>query len=337
VAGILDILQDSRWQLMKKANVVGVGKGLKRVGGVRTEQSSITVLVREKVALSSLKSSDVIPKEINGIPTDVFEVGELKLLSSIRTEKRRPAQPGVSIGHYKVTAGTLGALVKDVATGQTLLLSNNHVFANISNGKDGRARIGDPVLQPGAYDGGKLDSDVIGTLERFVPLVRDSKEADCQVASLVSGILNDVLNIIYPAYTLKFMKSLKAENTVDCALAKPVSSEMVRKDILEIGQVKGIAEVGEKTKVKKSGRTTGLTRGEVVSTNATVSVRLSDNENGIFADQIVATSISQGGDSGSLVLNEDNAAVGLLFAGSDKATIFNRIQNVLSALRVELL
>jgi hypothetical protein len=337
VAGILDILQDSRWQLMKKANVVGVGKGLKRVGGVRIEQSSITVLVREKVALSSLKSSDVIPKEINGIPTDVFEVGELKLLSSIRTEKRRPAQPGVSIGHYKVTAGTLGALVKDVATGQTLLLSNNHVFANISNGKDGRARIGDPVLQPGAYDGGKLDSDVIGTLERFVPLVRDSKEADCQVASLVSGILNDVLNIIYPAYTLKFMKSLKAENTVDCALAKPVSSEMVKRDILEIGQVNGIAEVGEKTKVKKSGRTTGLTRGEVVSTNATVSVRLSDNENGIFADQIVATSISQGGDSGSLVLNEDNAAVGLLFAGSDKATIFNRIQNVLSALRVELL
>jgi hypothetical protein len=337
VSRILDILADNRWRLMQKANVVGVGKGLKMVKGVRTEQSSITVLVKEKVTLSSLKSSDIIPEEINGIPTDVFEVGELRLLSSIRTEKRRPAQPGVGIGHYKVTAGTFGALVKDIATGQTLILSNNHVLANISNGKDGRARVGDSILQPGSYDGGKPDSDVIGTLERFVPLVRNSKEADCQVASLVAGILNDILSIVYPAYTLKFVKSLKAENTVDCAVAKPVSSDMVRKDILEIGQVNGIAEVGEKTRVKKSGRTTGLTRGEVVATNATVSVKLSDSENGIFMDQIVATSISQGGDSGSLVLDENNAAVGLLFAGSDKATIFNRIQNVLSELRVELL
>jgi hypothetical protein len=54
-------------------------------------------------------------------------------------------------------------------------------------------------------------------------------------------------------------------------------------------------------------------------------------------DQIVTSNISQGGDSGSLVLDENNNAVGLLFAGSDKATIFNRIQNVFRELKVELL
>lgn len=334
---ILEILSDNRWRLMRKANVVGVGKGLKRVKGIRTEQPAITVLVKEKVTLSSLKSQDIIPQEIDGIPTDVFEVGELRLLSSVRTEKLRPAQPGVSIGHYKVTAGTFGAVVKDIATGQPLILSNNHVLANVSNGRDGRARIGDPILQPGSYDGGRSDSDVIGTLERFVPLVRDSKEADCQVANLIAGIMNEILSLLYPSYTLKFVKYLNAENTVDCAVAKPTSPDLIKTDILEIGRVNGVAECGEKTRVKKSGRTTGLTRGEVVATNAAVNVKLSDSENGVFVDQIVSTSISQGGDSGSLVLDENNAAVGLLFAGSDKATVFNRIQNVLKALKVELL
>jgi V8-like Glu-specific endopeptidase len=54
----------------------------------------------------------------------------------------------------------------------------------------------------------------------------------------------------------------------------------------------------------------------------------------LFSDQIVADLKSQGGDSGSLVLNEQNEAVGLLFAGSDRSTILNRIQNVMDKLNI---
>jgi len=46
--------------------------------------------------------------------------------------------------------------------------------------------------------------------------------------------------------------------------------------------------------------------------------------------------MSSPGDSGSLVLNGQNQAVGLLFAGSDRATVCNRIQNVLGLLGVAL-
>jgi V8-like Glu-specific endopeptidase len=46
--------------------------------------------------------------------------------------------------------------------------------------------------------------------------------------------------------------------------------------------------------------------------------------------------MSQGGDSGSAVLDEKNQLVGLLFAGSDTTTIINRIENVFSALGVTL-
>lgn len=46
--------------------------------------------------------------------------------------------------------------------------------------------------------------------------------------------------------------------------------------------------------------------------------------------------MSQGGDSGSAVLDRDNRLVGLLFAGSDSTTIINRIEHVFSALRLSL-
>ena len=46
--------------------------------------------------------------------------------------------------------------------------------------------------------------------------------------------------------------------------------------------------------------------------------------------------MSQGGDSGSAVLDQNNHLVGLLFAGSDSSTIINRIENVFSVLGVSL-
>ncbi|HHJ53434.1 MAG TPA: hypothetical protein ENJ89_09590, partial [Caldithrix abyssi] len=48
-----------------------------------------------------------------------------------------------------------------------------------------------------------------------------------------------------------------------------------------------------------------------------------------------AGNMSAGGDSGSAVLNEQNEIVGLLFAGSSRSTIINRIQNVFSLLGVD--
>jgi hypothetical protein len=56
----------------------------------------------------------------------------------------------------------------------------------------------------------------------------------------------------------------------------------------------------------------------------------------MFTDQLMAGAMSQGGDSGSAVLDNDNRLVGLLFAGSDTTTIMNRIQNVFSELGISL-
>lgn len=64
-------------ELLAKANVVGVGVGLRQRRGSHTDDVAVVVLVRHKVPRSTLAPEDVIPSEINGMPVDVQEVGEI--------------------------------------------------------------------------------------------------------------------------------------------------------------------------------------------------------------------------------------------------------------------
>jgi len=95
-----------------------------------------------------------------------------------------------------------------------------------------------------------------------------------------------------------------------------------------------VAEAEPGMTIIKSGRTTGVTKGTVKVVNATVSVEMGDGTEAEFHDQILASEMSQGGDSGALGVNERRQAVGLLFAGSDKVTVFNKIQNVMDKLDI---
>lgn len=63
-------------ELMSLGNVVGVGVGRKTEGGKRLRRWAILIYVRKKVPASELDPKDKIPVEINGIPTDVIEIGE---------------------------------------------------------------------------------------------------------------------------------------------------------------------------------------------------------------------------------------------------------------------
>lgn len=177
----LRIYQSDLPRLLAFSNVIGVGIGHKEQQGIDLGEPCITFFVRKKLPRSLLRAEDLIPPKIEGIITDVVETGDLVAdienetfsvdkMRYKRNAKKRPAQPGLSIGHYQVTAGTFGAVVYDEQTNEPLILSNNHVLANATNGKDGLSKIGDPILQPGRADGGRLNRDVIGSLLRFHPL-----------------------------------------------------------------------------------------------------------------------------------------------------------------------
>jgi len=67
-------------RLLNKANVVGVGVGLRQHQGQTTDQVCIVVSVREKVPSEQLAPQDVIPSYIEGVPVDVQATGEIRAL-----------------------------------------------------------------------------------------------------------------------------------------------------------------------------------------------------------------------------------------------------------------
>jgi hypothetical protein len=122
---------------------------------------------------------------------------------------------------------------------------------------------------------------------------------------------------------------------VDAALARPLSPNQVTNEILGIGVPVGVGAASLGTQVQKSGRTTGYTEGTITQVDATLRIDYYGPK-ALFTGQLVASPMSQGGDSGSAVLDMDRGVVGLLFAGSEGATILSPIDEVLSALDVEL-
>jgi hypothetical protein len=203
--------------------------------------------------------------------------------------------------------GTLGALIQ--VGGQKRILSNYHVFeADIVNGGNGMtAQTGNFIIQPGLID------------------VACNANSAQNVASLVKT------------------GSLPGSN-VDASSATIISGMVDESgSILEIGTISSSTVAASINQaVKKSGRTTGLTRSKVSGLNATVSVAY-DNEcaggaafTKTFTGQVIianrGSKFIAGGDSGSLMVEDVDSnprAVGLLFAGSSTIAVANPIDDVL--------
>ena len=317
--------------IMAKPNVVGIGIGYKVTEGQVTGELCIVTLVTRKVRPAELPAEALISERIDGVSTDVVQVGVIRALQT-PTARWRPAPGGVSVGHPQVTSGTLGCVVRDRNTGARLILSNNHVLANLND-----AQPGDPILQPGAIDGGHVPTDTLAHLERFCPLQFDSAPGTCDLAKAAANIGNAFAQLLGSTHRLEALQSTPlASNLVDAALARPTNDGNVLDEILHIGLVRDVAPATLGLRVRKSGRTTGFTTGEIRVLDASVSV-MYGSRSVRFDRQIVTGPMSHGGDSGSLLVEGSSLrAVGLLFAGSEQSTIHNPIGTVLDCLGVEL-
>jgi len=289
-ASVLEGFQVSNYvRTYESINGIGIGYGGRR------DAYYTDIMLREEVEfdLTSLaKFFGVTPESFR-----VRYVGEIQALQT--TARHRPAFPGVSIGHYKISAGTFGCLVED-ENGGIHILSNNHVLANLNS-----ASLGDSILQPGPHDGGNQNQDTIAQLSEYIPI------------------------------------DFQGLNRVDAALAEPLNYSDVLPDIPHIGHVAGTANPRLNIRVLKFGRTTGITFGVLIARNATIKVNMGGREV-LFEDQIVITSdqgrFSGRGDSGSLILDIDRYAIGLLFAGSTTGVTFaNPIGDVLTRISVKII
>lgn len=297
-------------------NIVGVGLG--PAGGepdshaAGIEPPAVNLYLIEPASEGDVREALIAEWGEEGtaaVPLNLIVTGEIQ--ARMQTMHIRPAPGGASLGHFRISAGTLGCLARGRSgerAKRMLALSNNHVLADTNAGS-----FGDPVLQPGPHDGGVVPTHTIGRLERLVPID-------------FSG----------------------APNYVDCATAW-VIPDLVRPELLAFsGGTPGFFSLGgalapcEKgTIVSKSGRTTQLTRGRITDSDAVVRVRF-DGRTAIFRDQIAIQGppgelFSRGGDSGSIVWTvEGRRPVGLLFAGGDGTTFANKIHHVLDALDIDL-
>jgi hypothetical protein len=210
--------------------------------------------------------------------------------------------------------GTLGSLIQ--VNGLQYIMSNYHVFESdiVSGGNSLVADTGNPVTQPGLIDVGcnANNAQNVGTLVKLGAL--PGSNADVSVATAASGA--------------------------------------VRTDgaILEIGTLSAQTVLPSLNQaVKKSGRTTGLTRSQINGLNATISVQYENECAGsasfvkVFTNQIVISNRRNGflnsGDSGSLMVEDVTVrprAVGLLFAGSSTSAIANPIGPVLEFVGTKL-
>ncbi|HEX8154458.1 MAG TPA: hypothetical protein VF698_15095, partial [Thermoanaerobaculia bacterium] len=147
--------------------------GAKWTSGHVSAQEAVRVYVRAKQTRRSVRSADLVPEEVDGVPTDVVEVGEGTPAFP------RPTRCGVSGGHRAVAIGTLGCLVSSNGGGR-FILSNNHVLAD---GNDGP--IGVEILEPALDDGGAANNP-IAHLTDFEPLRYGGaiNEIDAAIAEL---------------------------------------------------------------------------------------------------------------------------------------------------------
>jgi hypothetical protein len=289
-------------------NVLGIGIGPKLVKGIVTDTLAARIYVRKKFPKENIPRKFLLPASVDQVPTDVIAVGAIRARQSparcsVKRQRfqARPAPAGISIGHFRVTAGTLGCLVRN-RDGDDFILSNNHVLAD-----ENKAEVGDVILQPGRADGGRRSNQRhrIGTLARFINLDLNGKA-----------------------------------NAVDAAIGA-VQPNAVRREICTLGPVAGTGRLRRNLLVQKHGRTTGHTVGIIRDVDSKVWVEY-DNGTGLFTQQVEIEggeeAFSDGGDSGSLILDMERRAVALLFAGADDANITwaNPIRRVLRALAVRL-
>ena len=270
----------------------------------------------------------MIPAEIEGIPTDIVEIGKPTAPPPLDrtgysafmlgiTDKVRPLVAGVSIGNWSITAGTLGYFFKD-GKGREVLGSNAHVFSEdpLTTGS-GEKRI----VQPGRYDGGTTE-DIAAEYLWHEPL----GDSECTPSNFIAG----ALNLVYKGLGRKtrYVLELSELHTIDFGVALP-SVDFLPKihgvesfdrfiglgfagsdrasffckgtNILATGwapidKVIQVAHTGDV--IHKIGRTTGYSSGIILDSSVHIEVAYSDYISVELDDIIYTEKMLEGGDSG---------------------------------------
>jgi len=284
------------------------GAGFVGIGHSEADEE-ITVLVEDEQAKQR------VPRSFNGYTVRTEVTGKIQLLSTqvaeplagVSPERRGEVSPlvgGVSLSAWVpgvYYSGTLGMVTYD-----NKILSNAHVIA-LEPDTENFLDLGTAIIQPGSGDGGRSGARV-GTLEDYIPLDFGPEAENCADAAIGS-----------------------IDSGVDASYGEQFGEE---------GNywIEGWTEISVGDTVRKSGRTTGVTTGQVIDTSYDIEVTYG-NQTARFVDQIQVKqdnwSFAGAGDSGSAV-DMDGEFVGLVFAGTEKYVYINKAQHIIEGLGIDV-
>lgn len=285
--------------------ITGIDIGPKYVEGSKTATPAIRLHVVVKRPDGELVASEQFPSEIDGYPVDVLQRNYVPAIEGLSAPSGPPPSgagrspsivPGISISHRLCPNGTLGVIVRD-RSGAPALLTNWHILADSSF-----ARIGDPVTQPGAPDGG-TSADQIAN----VSAVLLDADGDAAIA-----ILNDSRPV---------QVAIPGLDVVPRGVRDPRPGEVVRKCGRSTGVTRGRVEGrGTYFPIYRTRDRVGIDGFEVVPLDPGNPTNLE---------------LSLNGDSGSVWVSEETSeVVGLHFGGERDAAPEHEVALACFATRV---
>lgn len=308
-------------ELIARPGVVGVDIDEKETGGEKTGEMSIVVFVQEKKPRSRLAKGTAVPAEIDGVKTDVRE-----LVIELQPVMRQvDGEPSVDAADYPTLAGGMS-----IGPRRSLFLAppdapapGSYVFVGTLGAMVSDRATGATMALTNFHVACLDTTWSVGDRQVQPSLVDDSSGAD--FGSLTRGVLSE---------------------NVDGAVITVDPGQAWTPSVTGVGDVAGSATATVGMAVQKRGRTTEHTFGTVVSTDFTVQVpyrgigdRTFRRQLRIDPDTSQNARFSNGGDSGSVILDSSRNVVGLLFAGAvdGSMTFANPVQAALDELGVDLL
>lgn len=305
----------------KIEGVVGVAFGQKRTAGVYQDNVAIVVYVREKKSEEDIPPAERIPSSFEGYPTDVRVVRQGVAEGCDNTTHYNKIQGGIQImvrrSSNSYGNGTLGCIVRkrnDSGRENVYLLTNKHVLYSPDKGA------GENVYHP------TQDDDSLGPV---------------QSGALYGNYPYPKNNPAAPKYFLD--ASIARINLDSTCCGSTCTKDRIEIDEtlivdLQVNGVNSIADVRDvtndpliiNTKVFKVGRTTGRTAGIVRLVNVPLDADPEPEshngprvaaENTIYIEFDVSSpgltnckgnpNFTEGGDSGSIIVDEDSRVIGL--------------------------
>ena len=290
-------LREEMERFMASRNVIGYAVSrYKFVRGQRVEPGRpvVIVFVARKLPPHAVPREELVPPrlKVGGVEvlTDVVEMAQPSAVPAPRAAgaaqagRHRPVPSGVSGAAATSSACTIGPFFRGPG-GEVYAVTCAHCAARIDVSCEVGGAPGNPFLQPSPFDGGRMPEDAIGVVAWASDIARPQIEWDVALVRVHEGV--GVAPVIYGAN-------------------------------VPVVDIRDVTPRDMGARVLKSGRSTGVTYGEIVALGGSVKVHYGACGTAVAVNAVVTTKMIERGDSGAALVTAGGELLGIMFAVSDK-------------------